>query len=687
MKNIHDWKPTGKVCLNHRKPMQVDRFWFGAPYYPEHWDSETRKQDVEKMLNAGFNMVRMAEFAWDYMEAEEGVFNFSLFDETITRLGEQGIYSMMCTPTATPPRWLTVKYPEILRVNADNVRMQHGSRQHCCHSNPVFREYSKKITRAMAEHYKDNQYVTMWQTDNEFNCHFAECHCASCEKEFQHFLRKKFNNNIDALNKAWGNAFWALTYNDFDQIPLPKALKPANPNPAHQLDYYRYLSYIVENFQHDQIEILREVNPEWFIIHNGIHSKTNYHGPFSQDLDALGYDVYPLFIDGKEACNLWHAFKMDSMRSFAGNFFVPEHQSGPGGQGDYLQDTPEPGEIRMLAYTTISRGCDSLLYFRWRTCRFGVEEYWCGILDHDSVPRRRYREIAQMGQEMKTVGKEIIGTEVFIDCAVATSDYDVIEAHSIVGLGLKSNKDIANEVHSVLYKAGYAVGCVHPEDDLSGIKLYIIPHWAVFDPEWVPKLEEYVKNGGILVIGARSATRDLDNNVVTDTIPGCLRALAGISVEDYSKQNFPDQKPKYIDINGKQHLTEEWYETLNLEKAANFANWSGGSIDGATAISINTYGKGKVLYVGTYLTSNVTEALLPALLKLTDLEKVWHDSPLGVSFVLRQNKDKKIWFLINNNTTSTELPSTPSGTSLINGNHIDGSAISLPVYGVEVIKE
>ena len=687
MKNIHDWQPTGNTTLSHRRPMKVDRFWFGAPYYPEHWDAETREQDAERMAAAGFNMVRMAEFAWDRLEPSEGTFDFSLFDETVQKLGAKGIYTMMCTPTATPPRWFTVKYPETLRVNTNGVIMQHGSRQHCCHSNSIFRDYSRKITRAMAEHYRGNKFVTAWQTDNEFNCHFAECHCPSCEREFQDFCRLKFNNDIDALNQAWGNAFWALTYTDFDQITLPKDGAPAFPNPAHQLDYYRYLSYIIENFQHDQIAILRASNPDWFIIHNGLHQKTDFHGPFTQDLDALGYDIYPLFTPDKENCYLWHAQKTDLARAYSGNFFVPEHQSGPGGQKPYFHDNPEPGEIRKMSYVTISRGCDSLLYFRWRTCRFGAEEYWCGILDHDNVPRRRYQEIAQIGQEMKTVGEEILGTHVHIDCAVAAGDYDVTEADNTLSFGLKNNKDVAGDVHAVLFKGGLSVGFVHPEDDLRGIKLYLIPHWAVFDSAWVPKLENYVADGGLLVIGGRTATRDTDNNVVAETIPGCLRKLAGITVEKYGRQNRPDQKPKFINLNGKSQITEQWYEVLNLENAAEFATWSGRHLGGKTAISINAFGKGKVLYVGTYLTTEIMEMLLPELLKLAGLEKTWADSPAGVSVVLRKNADKKIWFLINNNDEEIILPSTPQGTSLITGRQIDGSSLTLPLYGVEVIKE
>ncbi len=189
-KNI---KPLGRGSFSHHTPIDIDKFFFGAPYYPEHWDKETRKNDAKRMAEAGFNIVRMAEFAWDRMETEEGKYDFSLFDEVIEEMAEKGLQTMLCTPTATPPRWLTKRYHEILRVDDSAVKMEHGSRQHACHGNPVFRDYSRRITSAMAVHYKDNPHVVGWQTDNEFHCHFSECHCDSCQAVFADFLREKYD--------------------------------------------------------------------------------------------------------------------------------------------------------------------------------------------------------------------------------------------------------------------------------------------------------------------------------------------------------------------------------------------------------------------------------------------------------------------------------------------------------------
>ncbi len=657
--------------LSHKRPVALDRFYYGATYYPEHWSAADRELDAERMAQAGFNCVRMAEFAWDTMEPQEGTHRFDLFDETIARLGEKGISTILCTPTATPPRWLSVAHPEILRVNADGVSMQHGSRQHACLSNETFRAYSREITQAMASHFAGNPHVVGWQTDNELNCHFSECHCPSCRTTFQTFLRALYADDIDALNSAWGNAFWALTYSSFDEIETPKVGKPAYPNPAHQLDYYRSISWSVARFQREQIEILRKAQPRWWITHNGTFAHIDYRGPFTEDLDFLSYDVYPFFDPDPDHRPYSQAFNLDHARAWSGNFVVPEQQSGPGGQGTYLHDTPEPGEIRRMALTSIARGADGLLFFRWRTCRFGAEEYWCGVLDHDSVPRRRYVEVFKLGAELKTVGAEVLGTHVRVDVGVAAADVDVYDAHDTMSFGLPSPKQMAESIHAFFMKAGYAVGCVHPSDDLSDLKVFIIPHWAIFSPAWVPNLEAFVEGGGVLVIGARTATKDWHNNVIADTAPGVLQPLARLRVAEYGRQNAPDKRPLAMRFYPGDHRPQSlhWYEQLDmLPGTSTVARWLGRHLRLRAAVSIREIGAGAVMYVGTYLTDDIMTGVLTKLTAVRkDLVPLWPSVPEGVHVVVRQNEEKRLWFLINDGNRMARMQNVPTGIDLLTG--------------------
>jgi beta-galactosidase len=712
-------------ALSHLRPTLLDRFLYGAAYYPEHWDEETRREDPARMAAAGMNVVRMAEFAWDMLEPREGEYDFSFFDEQIARLAERGIATILCTPTAAPPRWLTRDNPDVLRVDANDQMLQHGSRQHACHSSVTFRGFSRQITRVMAEHYERNPNVIGWQTDNEINCHFSECHCLSCQQAFSLYLSEEFDGDIGALNRAWGTAFWAQTYQNFDDIPTPRPGKPTYANPAHLLDYYRFIASTVADFQAEQVGILRTTQPNWFVFHNGVMRHVDYRGRFTRDLDFLGYDVYPFFVNDPITRRYGQAYGLDGVRAYGGNFIVPEHQSGPGGQGDYLHDTPEPGELRRMVYTSIARGADSILFFRWRTARFGAEIYWHGILDHDNVPRRRYDEVARLGEELKSVGPAILGTEVRITAAVASGDYDAREAHGTYPLGLPNPDHMGALVHRALEERGYAVGCVHPSDDLVSLKLYVIPHWTVFDPAWVAGLERWVEAGGTLVIGARTACRDLDNNVIAETLPGCLAPLAGVLVQEYGRLNAGGKRPLGMTMEagvapgsmapssgsssfaarstvvpsiaassaaatnvGAPSTTvpaEHWYEILAPADGTEvLARWEGRHQDGQVAITRRRRGEGSVVYVGTYLSESLLAALVPALAALAGLEPAHRGAPQGVEVVQRRGIDRDLWFFINHSEEPAVVTQAPRGEDLVTHRQVAGE-LRLEPNGVAVV--
>jgi beta-galactosidase len=671
---------------SHRQPVALPEFLYGSPYYPEHWDAAMRAGDPALLRSAGWNVVRMAEFAWDVIEPREGVFDFTLFDETIERMAAAGIRTILCTPTATPPRWLTLKYPEVLRVDERGLPLCHGSRQHASHLNAVFREHSRRITRVMAEHYAGNPHVIGWQTDNEMHCHYSEDHSPAAQAFFTEFLRVKFGGDIGALNRAWGTAFWAQTYAAFEDVPTPKPDRPTHLNPAHVLDYRRALAHGAACFQRDQVEILRAANANWWVTHNGWFRLIDYAVEFGADLDFLGYDSYPFFEFNPETRRFGQAFNMDYARAFSGNLLILEQQSGPGGQGAYFHDNPEPGEMRRMAYVNIARGADGILFFRERSCRFGAEEYWCGVLDHDNVPRRRYREAAQMGAELALIGPAVMGTSVEVTVGVAGADFASQWGHEPITHGLPTPRNVAETVHTHFHKGGHAVGIVHPGDSLGGLAVYFVPHFAVFDPAWIPGWTRWVEAGGVLVIGARTGSKDLNNNVVAETFPGALRGLVGATVEEYGRQNRPDKRPLRLAVGQTQAATELWYELLQADAGTEVvATWQGRHLTGGAAVTLRRQGRGAVLYVGTYFTGEVLAALEPVLAKLGALPKPVIAVP-GVETVVRAGAGKRLRFVINHNETATRVALPAGGRELITDEPVAGE-IKLAAGEVAVVWE
>jgi len=668
---------------SHKSLTNLKTFLFGAPYYPEHWDDADMKDDVQRMKDAGFNIVRMAEFAWDRLEPEEGRFELSFFDPHIAKLGQAGIRTILCTPTATPPAWLTTQYPEVLRVAEDGRRMMHGSRQHACHSSPLFREYGRKITKAMAAHFAKNPYVAGWQTDNELFCHFSECHCDNCTAAFRVFLDKKYGT-IAELNRRWGTSFWALTYNSFDQILTPHANRPTYTNPSQHLDYHLFLSSEVTDFQNEQIGILRGANPFWWITHNGIMDNIDYR-EFTRELDFFGIDLYPMF-SRRANRGADDAANLDRTRSFSGNFIIPELQSGPGGQGDYFHDTPLPGEMRLYAWQCIAHGADGILHFRWRTCRFGAEQYWCGILDHDNIPRRRYDEAAREGAEFARLGPEILGSHLEPEVAVLYDSGLAQFGHYPVTCGLSSPNHLAKMIHRTWWEAKYNVGFVHPEDDLGGIKLIIMPSWAIVTDEVAAALETFVENGGTLVITARSGIKNSDSHVISTTPPGLLARLAGCVVAEPTRVNEPAVFPNSFIINGVESQQSQFSEMLQPVSGEVVATWTKGHQAGKPAVVKNKFGRGTCIYIGTFLDAASSAQLLPYVAGIAGVKPIIKDLPENVEVSVRVKDAHKLCFLLNHGDKSVEISNIPEGIELISGKKTSGK-LALEPCGVAVIRQ
>ncbi len=672
--------------LTHLRPTPLSKFHFGVCYYPEHCDAATWADDARRMKDAAINLARMAEFAWDRMEPEEGTYDFSFFEKPMALLAEQGVQTMLCTPTAAPPRWLSQNYPELLREDGQGRLMSHGSRQHLSNLHPEFDRHSRRITRAMAEHFRDHPHVVGWQTDNEFNCHFSEDHSVGAQKAFGQWCRRRFNDDIDQLNEAWGTCFWSVTFRSFDQITTPRPMAPTYLNPAQVLDYHRFLSDGAAAFQRSQVEILREVNPQWWITHNGVFDHIDYRGPFTEDLDFLSFDSYPMFWNDLALRPAKDACRLDRTRGWSGNFFVPEQQCGAGGQPPYMHDSPAPGEMRQFAWRSVARGADGLMFFRWRSCRFGAEQYWQGILDHDNVGRRRYDEASQLGHELRELEPLLLNTTVRADVAIAGPDAQVDAGFEACHFGLPRPYDVTQDVHRFFFERGLATGIIHPEDDLTQLKLYVIPHWAMFDTAWLPALQRWVEAGGTLVVGAMTATRDMHNNVVGQTAPGVLAALAGVTIADYTRVNEPRVRPMDLILDG--HDTpipgRHWIESLTpADDTQVLARWQNQWFDGQPAITQRPVGQGSVVYVGGWLTEELTTALLPRLVEQAGVQPLAADAPAGIEAVQRVGKDHCLTVLFNNAEAPAAVPLPQNAETLI-GETSGKHALTMPPRGIAI---
>lgn len=709
-------KRSKPAPLSVWRTLNLDDFMLGVPHYPEHVDESYWQRDADRMKAIGFNTVRMGEFAWHIWEPYEGKFDFDLFDRAIDLLGKAGINTILCTPTATPPRWLTQNYPEVLRVDRNGRRASHGSRQHGDTTSPVLRHHSRRITTAMAEHYRDNPYVIGWQTDNELNTTVSESFSDSAALAFRNFLRHKYET-IDALNFAWGGHFWATAYDNFDQVVLPFPMAPSYLSPGHVQDYHRFLAAATAAFQRDQVDILRATNADWFIFHNlGNLTDIDFRGQFGQDLDFIGFDIYPMLYDefrrtGGHAAT--QALQLDVCRSYSGNFIVPEQASGLGSQPSFTTMAPEPGEMRRMALSSVARGADGLMFFRWRPAHFGAEIYWMGIIDHDDVPRRRYEEACHFASDIRKIKDRLLGTSVRIDVGIAGADFDNQEAHKTYPIGLPSPLEDATLLHRHCYKRGISCGFIHPEDDLSRLKVLYVPHWVMWHQEWTQKLEAFASNGGTVIVGAMTGTRDVNNHIIREQAPGGpLAKLTGIRVQEFGRITAtggeglfqrsapeaglyvpPDLPPsssadrKYtLEIGGRLIEAEHLYELVETgEDVEVIGTWANRFARGRAAITSRKVGKGRVVYVATYLTEALAAILEEVVLADAGVAPLVADLPAGIEVAMRQAADRKLLFVLNTLETEQKIGSLPHGKDLLTGKRT-GADETLEPYGCRVIE-
>lgn len=667
-------------------------FRFGVDYYPEHWPEERWAIDARLMQEAGFNTVRLAEFAWSRMEPAPGRFDFDWLDRAIAILQEHGIQVILGTPTASPPPWVMAMHPDAHRVLPSGLRVAYGNRRNYCPTHAGYRERGRIITQAMAEHYAHHPAIIAWQIDNEFG---DRCYCEQCRAAFHAWLQCKYHS-LDALNEAWGTVFWSHVYTEWSQIPVP--LETAAPfgdgshNPGLVLDYYRFMSDQYVAFQREQIEILRRWCPEHLITHNmmGVgYDRLNYFD-LAADLDFVSWDNYQRMqwtfhpeVKPSEAA-LSHAVMRGLKQK---NFWVMEQQAGAGGW-QIVSVAPRPGELRLWAYQSIAHGADAILFFRWRTARFGTEQYWHGLLEHDGRPGRRYAEIKQMGAEIARIGADLAGSEVRADVAILL-DYD-----SRFAFQIQANNPAfhytshLHDIYQAFHRWNVAVDIVAGNDDFSRYKLLIVPALYVLPEETARRIERFVRSGGVLVVTPRTGVKDATNTVVNMPLPGLLAGVCGIEVEEYDSLPAGVSQPLTFVAEGFQNgpalRAQIWCDVLRMHSAQPIALYTQDYYAGKPAITENIYGAGRAVYVGTFGDGELYNALVEGLLRRAHIQ-VEMNTPPGVEWSVRWRGEHPIHFVLNHTSQKRQVNLKRRMQDLLTGNVLQSGSVELPPYQVLIL--
>ncbi|SFT16300.1 beta-galactosidase [Paenibacillus sp. BC26] len=572
---------------------------FGACYYPEHWPEERWELDVKLMKEAGLNVLRIGEFAWSKLERYEGSYDFSWMDRIIELLASHGIEVILGTPTAAPPKWLMDKHPDIYMRDNKGIARGFGNRRHYCYNNPNYMAASDRIVTAVAKHYGDRPNIIAWQTDNEFGCNdTVYCYCDYCRAAFQAWLRQTYTS-IDQLNESWGTVFWSQTYNEWEQIVLPAYTVFHLHNPGLELDYRRFASDSVIAYQKRQIDLLKQFAPGQPVTHN-MWSEMNEINSFelSKDLDFASWDIYPNLCFTDQPDPRESAIQLDMARGVKqAPFWVLEHQSGAPG-GNIMFPTPRPGELRRWTYHSVAHGADAIVYFRWRTCLFGAEQFWHGILPHDGIPGRRYDEVKHVGEELKRLMPFIEGSSAGAEVAIIRSYENewVMDIQPQV-MGHRYIRHLKS-YYRYFYDHHIPVDILSDEADFSRYRVVVLPHYMLSKPEAKQRIYDYAAQGGTVLLDFRSGSRLWDNRMSDQTLPGIYRELLGISITDYGILREGQTRSVKLSQDTRSYNAQTWYDVIRPETAEPIAWFGEDYYTGSPAATCNRYGKGAAYYLG-----------------------------------------------------------------------------------------
>lgn len=680
--------------MKMRQNFQWDKINLGVCYYPEHWDKSLWRDDLKRMKENGIFTIRIAEFAWQILEPEEGKYSYEFFDEFLDLAEEEGMKVIFGTPTATPPAWMSEKYPEILNCRKDGVPFRHGMRRHYNYNSPKLQELACDAVEHIASHYGKRPCIIGWQIDNELNCEVNEFYSESDTAAFREFLKKRYGT-LEELNRAWGTVFWDQTYTDWSQVYVPRTTINDRTNPHQTLDYTRFISDSAIRFCGMQSDILKKyVKPGDFITTNGMFGNLDNHRMEEECLDVYTYDSYPNFAyamceNPKNNRTLndrkWSRNLME-VRSICPHFGIMEQQSGANGWNTKMDSpAPKPGQMMLWAMQSIMHGADYVSFFRWRTATFGTEMYWHGILDYDNGDNRKLKEVRQIFERLQKL-EDIAGAEYEAPFGLV-KDYDnIYDAQMDVWHGRVAESSemeifVASQLTHTPMDTVYL-----DHTDGEGLRKYrvlICPHAEILTGEGCSLLEEYVRQGGTLIIGARTGQKDSDGHCVMKRMPGLLAPLTQSAVEEFTLVG-PGDDAVTMNWGGEEIETGVFNDILMTagEDAKVAASYNNSYYAGKPALIETECGKGKVLHFGgTFTRENVKNFL-----KYTGVLEPFADTvkvPEECEIAVRRKDDIQYLFVLNFSRQTRKITLEKAATDLDSGEKTEGE-ITLPAYGTKV---
>jgi beta-galactosidase len=679
--------------------------YFGVDYYPEHWvypyagtkekPESGWERDAELMVAAGVNVARMGEFSWGLCEPEDGKYDFDWLKRVMDVMGKVGIKVVLGTPTAAPPLWLAQKYPEILPIDERGLTLHEGTRRACCLNSNVYWEHSQRIVRAMATALGKHPQLIAWQIDNGLGGHGTEFSFNDQTRRDWHSWLKAKYETIERYNEQVGARHWCQTITDWEQAPMPRRA-PTTHNPALALDWMRFSSDTILAFVKMQVELLHELTPNCPVTTNLRALRRQFdHFDLADALDFVSVDSNATIKSRSSelACELdmMRSLKKNNIRTPDGDegFWVIEQKAGHVNWQD-VNSLVRPQVVRLFTYQLISRGACGVLYFRWRQPRIGSEKFYGAVLPHNGrKDSRSYKEIAQIGDEVKLLAPALKGTKVVADiCILYSHDNEWAMQQPMQPNKHFNLRDHVQLFYNGLHHRNMSVDFARPTEDLSKYKLVFAPSLHLMAGGEADLLKLYVQNGGTLVGTCNTGLVD-EHHIAPDCgYPHDLADLFGLEVLEFDP--LPPGEENHLNFKGAfptshLHPARLWCDIIEAKGCTVLATFAKDFYAGHPAMTMNTFGLGKAIYIGTMSHQHFYEDLVVWLRQMCNLQPLLK-VPDTVEVSLRQKDHTRIYFLLNHQNTPVRIQFYKPMHDFLTGSAVAGN-YDLPPHGVLVLDE
>lgn len=663
--------------------MEISEFLYGGDYNPEQWLDmpEILEKDIELMKKAHVNTVTMGVFSWSFLEPEEGKYEFDWLEKIIGHLYENGISTILATPSGARPHWLADRYPEVLRVNEKRERQLFGERHNHCYTSPAYRQKTAAVDAALAKRFDSNPAVILWHVSNEYG---GECHCPLCQAAFRDFLQKKYGT-VDELNKAWNNAFWSHIYDSFGQIESPSPIGETSIMGL-TLDWKRFVTNQTRDFMRNEIKALRDAGAKKPCTINMMqHYKDLDYRKFADDLDIISWDNYPSWLAGPvQEAGLLAGMQHDMMRSMKKAPFLMMESTPSTTNWQEVSHAMRPGMLSLQSYQAIAHGSQSVLYFQWRQSRGGFEKFHGAVVDHTgSEDTRVFREASETGAGLQEMN-ELLHTEAVSKIALiydCENEWAIEASKGPRNTGMHYEETVLKS-YRALRRLGLNVDVLDEDASLDGYRLVIAPMLYLLKKGMADKIRKFTGEGGTFVSTCQTGLVDENDLCFLGAVPHGLTDVFGIEREETDAlYEWEEVKIRALtsDLPGRYYCTE-LCELIRAKGAEVLMTYGSEFYKGMPLLTRNRFGRGWAYY----LAGNADDELYYDLYNritgtIGGIRKI--KLPEGLSVMTRRNDRAEYLIFQNFTEEACYLP--------VDYNKLDvifGAGDPMPPYGTMVLR-